>query len=70
MKTQGEIEAAICEGISRFEQDYMGRGPILAEQCALPCSRPVATRKLLTSAIHSLSGTSLPNLTFPMHDMG
>jgi uncharacterized protein YbcI len=27
MKTQGEIEAAICEGISRFEQDHMGRGP-------------------------------------------
>ena len=27
MKSQGEIEAAICEGISRFEQDYMGRGP-------------------------------------------
>jgi uncharacterized protein YbcI len=27
MKSQGEVEAAICEGISRFEQDYMGRGP-------------------------------------------
>ena len=27
MRTQGEIEASICEGISRFEQDYMGRGP-------------------------------------------
>ena len=27
MKTRGEIEAAICAGISRFEQDYMGRGP-------------------------------------------
>ena len=27
MKTQGEIESAICEGITRFEQDYMGRGP-------------------------------------------
>ncbi len=27
MKTQGEIEAAICEGISHFEQEYMGRGP-------------------------------------------
>jgi uncharacterized protein YbcI len=26
-KTQGELEAAICDGISRFEQDYMGRGP-------------------------------------------
>jgi hypothetical protein len=23
MKTQGEIEAGICEGISRFEQEYM-----------------------------------------------
>lgn len=27
MKTQGEIEAAICEGMARFEQEYMGRGP-------------------------------------------
>jgi uncharacterized protein YbcI len=27
MKTQGEIEAGICEGITRFEQEYMGRGP-------------------------------------------
>jgi uncharacterized protein YbcI len=26
-KTQGELEAAIGEGISRFEQEYMGRGP-------------------------------------------
>jgi uncharacterized protein YbcI len=26
MKTQGEIEAAVCDGISRFEQEYMGRG--------------------------------------------
>jgi uncharacterized protein YbcI len=27
MKTLGEIEAAICQGMSRFEQEYMGRGP-------------------------------------------
>lgn len=27
MKTQGEVEAAICEGIARFEQEFMGRGP-------------------------------------------
>src|SRR5881296_678411 len=27
MRTQGEIEAAICEGMVRFEQEYMGRGP-------------------------------------------
>jgi uncharacterized protein YbcI len=27
MKTQGEIEAAVCGAITRFEQKYMGRGP-------------------------------------------
>jgi len=27
MKTQGEIEAAICDVMRRFEQEYMGRGP-------------------------------------------
>ena len=27
MKTQGEIEAAICKAMSRFEQEYIGRGP-------------------------------------------
>lgn len=27
MKTQGEIEAAICDGMSQFQQEYMGRGP-------------------------------------------
>jgi uncharacterized protein YbcI len=27
MRTQGEIEAGICEGITRFEQEHMGRGP-------------------------------------------
>ncbi|MHB8899251.1 MAG: Na-translocating system protein MpsC family protein [Thermoguttaceae bacterium] len=27
MRTKGEIEAAICERVSRFEQEYMGRGP-------------------------------------------
>lgn len=27
MKSLGEIEAAVCEGMSRFEQEFMGRGP-------------------------------------------
>lgn len=27
MKTLGEIEAAACEAISRFQQEFMGRGP-------------------------------------------
>jgi uncharacterized protein YbcI len=27
MKTKGEIEAAACDGMSHFQQEYMGRGP-------------------------------------------
>ena len=27
VKTQGEIESAVCVGIASFEQEYMGRGP-------------------------------------------
>ena len=27
MKSSGEIEAAVCEGMSHFQQEYMGRGP-------------------------------------------
>jgi uncharacterized protein YbcI len=27
MKTQGEIESAISNGMGRFEQEYLGRGP-------------------------------------------
>ncbi len=27
MRSQGEIEAAVCDGVSRFEQEFVGRGP-------------------------------------------
>jgi len=27
LKSQGEIEAAVCDAVSRFQQEYMGRGP-------------------------------------------
>ena len=27
LKSQGEVEAAICDMVNRFEQEYMGRGP-------------------------------------------
>jgi len=27
MKSKGEIESAVSEGLNRFEQEYMGRGP-------------------------------------------
>ena len=27
MQTQGQIQAAICDGLRQFAQEYMGRGP-------------------------------------------
>ena len=27
MKSQGEIEAAVCDAVARFQQEFMGRGP-------------------------------------------
>lgn len=27
MRSRGEIEAAVCGAVSRFQQDYLGRGP-------------------------------------------
>jgi uncharacterized protein YbcI len=27
MRSQGEIEAAVCDGISKFQQEFLGRGP-------------------------------------------
>jgi hypothetical protein len=33
VRAQGEVEAAVSEEISRFEQDYMGRGPNRRTAC-------------------------------------
>jgi uncharacterized protein YbcI len=27
MRTRGKIESAVCDGMNRFEQEFMGRGP-------------------------------------------
>ncbi len=27
-RTKGQIEAQICEAVTRFEKEYMGRGPL------------------------------------------
>ena len=63
MKTRGEIEAAICKGLSRFVQQYMGRGP--KDVCCYLLGDLVVTRlkKVLTAAEQHLA-TSLP------HDKG
>ena len=60
MKTQGEIEAAICQGVTRFEQDYMGRGPKDIRTYLLGDLLVVRLRGVLTGAeqhlVKSLSG--------------
>ena len=60
MKTLGEIEAAICQGIARFEQEYMGRGPKDIRTYVLGDLVVVRLKGVLTAAeqhlVQSLSG--------------
>jgi uncharacterized protein YbcI len=60
MKTQGELEAAICDGIRRFEQDYMGRGPKVIHARLLNNLLVVRLQGVLTAAEQHLA-TSLPS---------
>ena len=55
MKTQGEIEAAICEGMSRFEQEYMGRGPKDIHTYLIGDLLVVRLQGVLTAAEHQLA---------------
>jgi uncharacterized protein YbcI len=59
MKTQGEIEAAICLGISRFEQEYMGRGPKAIHAHLIGDLLVVRLQGVLTAAEQQLT-KSLP----------
>src|SRR6185503_13606809 len=59
MKTQGEIEAAVCEVIARFEQQYMGRGPKDIHAHLLGDLVVVRLQGVLTAAEQQLV-TSLP----------
>jgi uncharacterized protein YbcI len=60
MKTQGEIEAAICAEISRFEQEYMGRGPQDIRAHLLGDLVVVRLRGVLTAAEQHLVKTLQP----------
>src|SRR5437588_11807498 len=60
MKTQGEIEAAVCAGVSRFEQDYMGRGPKDVHAHLLGDLLVVRLQGVLTAAEQQLVKTLPP----------
>ena len=57
MRTQGEIEAAICQAMSRFEQEYMGRGPKDVHAYLIGDVLMVRLHGVLTAAEQQLVGT-------------
>ena len=60
MMTQGEMEAAVCEGISRFEQEYMGRGPKEVRCFLIDDLLLVRLQGVLTAAEQHLVQTMAP----------
>jgi uncharacterized protein YbcI len=60
MRTRGEIEAAVCAGVTRFEQDYMGRGPKHVHAYLIGDLLVVRLREVLTSAEQQLVKTLPP----------
>src|SRR6185369_7615206 len=60
MKTQGEIEAAICDRISRFEQEFMGRGPKDIRAHLVGDLLIVRLRGVLTAAEQQLANSHTP----------
>ena len=66
MKTQGEIESAICEGVRRFKQEYMGRGPkdirayLLGDLLVIPLQGVLtAAEQHLTNSLPAEKGRDL-----------
>lgn len=60
MKTRGEIEAAVCEGMSQFEQEYLGRGPKLVRAHLIGDLLVVRLQGVLTAAEQHLVTTFTP----------
>lgn len=60
MKTQGEIEASVCQGIASFEQEYMGRGPKHIQAHLIGDLLVVRLHGVLTAAEQQLVKTQQP----------
>ena len=50
LKSQGEIEAAVCDAVSRFQQEFMGRGPRLVHTHLIENKLFVHLEGVLTAA--------------------
>ena len=61
MKTRGEMEAAVCQGITQLEQEYMGRGPKHIQTHLLDDLLVVRLQGVLTAAEQHLVQTRQPD---------
>lgn len=60
LKTRGELESAICLGMTRFEQEYMGRGPHDVQAHLLNDLLIVRLTGVMTAAEQHLAETRPP----------
>ena len=61
MKTKGQIEAEIGEAITKFEKEYMGRGPIDTQTYLVEDMVIVRLRGVLTPAEQQLAKADDPS---------
>ncbi len=57
LKTQGELEAAVCEKFSQFQLEFMGRGPREVHAHLVKDLLVIRTAGVLSSAEQQLVGT-------------
>ena len=57
-RTKGQIEAQLCEAVTKFEKDYMGRGPLEIKAYILDNIVLVRLKNVLTQAEINLAQAS------------
>ena len=57
-RTKGQIEAQICEAVTKFEKEYMGRGPLEIKAYILDSIVLVRLKSVLTQAEMNLAQAS------------
>ncbi|PKN70532.1 MAG: hypothetical protein CVU54_05395 [Deltaproteobacteria bacterium HGW-Deltaproteobacteria-12] len=50
LKTKGQIESEVCEAVTKFEKEYMGRGPLETKAFVIEDMVLVRLKKVLTPA--------------------
>jgi len=58
LKTKGQIESEICEAVTKFEKEYMGRGPLETKAYIIEDMVLVRLKKVLTPAELRLADNS------------